>query len=161
MNLSSSQTGPGGNLAVASGWLVLVLRATAVLFLFAFVGAVLPESWMKAIYESGDIGPWPGGALLVYLARALSILYGFLGLMALYLSFDVRRYLPLIRFMAIVGFPFAPVMFVVIWSAGLPTVWAVSEPTGIILISALWYMASKSVRLENATGSYKRVLVSG
>jgi len=130
--------------------LVLVLRATAVLFLLAFVGAVLPESWMKAVHEWGGLGPWPGGALLVYLARALSILYGFYGMLALYLSFDVRRYLPLIRFMAIVGFPFAPVMFVVLWTAGLPTVWAVSEPASIVVISALWYVASRPAGLGEA-----------
>ena len=126
------------------GWLVLVLRATAALLLLAFVGAALPESWMKAVYESGELGPWPSGALLVYLARAVSILYGFYGLLILYLSFDVQRYLPLIRFLAITGFPFAPVMFVVIWSAGLPTVWAVSEPTSIVVISAVWYVASRT-----------------
>ena len=129
-------------MSVPFGWLVLVLRATAVLFLLAFVGAALPESWMKAGYEWGGLGPWPGGPLLVYLARAVCILYGFLGLLALYLSFDTQRYLPLIRFLAIVGFPFAPVMFIVIWTAGLPTVWAVSEPTAIVVISALWYVAS-------------------
>jgi hypothetical protein len=125
------------------GWLVFVLRATAVLLLLAFIGAALPESWMKAVYELGDLGPWPGGAPLLYLTRALSMLYGFIGLLTLYLSLDVRRYLPLIRFMAIVSFPFAPVMFVVIWAAGLPTVWADSEPTGIVLISALWYVLSR------------------
>jgi hypothetical protein len=57
--------------------------------------------------------------------------------------------------MAIVGFPFAPVMFVVIWAAGLPTVWAVSEPTAIVVISALWYVASRSARLENPAGKLK------
>ena len=132
------------------GRLVLVLRATAALLLLAFVGAALPESWMKAVYEWGGLGPWPGGALLVYLARALAILYGFYGLLALYLSFDVQRYLPLIRFMAVASFPFAPVMFVVIWAAGLPMVWAVSESTSILVISALWYVASRPAGLANA-----------
>jgi hypothetical protein len=132
------------------GWLVLVLRATAVLLLLALVGAAMPESWMKAVYEWGGLGPWPGGALLVYLARAVSILYGFYGLLALYLSFDVRRYLPLIRFMALVSFPVAPVMFLVIWTAGLPTVWAVGEPTSIVVISALWYVAARSAERANA-----------
>ena len=132
------------------GVLVFVLRASGVLFLLAFAGAALPESWMKAVFEWGDLGPWPGGALLIYLARAVSILYGFLGLLALYLSFDVRRYLPLIRFMAVASFPFAPVMFVVIWAAGLPMVWAVSESTSILVISALWYVASRPAGLANA-----------
>jgi hypothetical protein len=122
--------------------LVFVLRATAVLFLVAFVGAVLPEGWMKAVHECGGLGPWPGGPLLVYLAREVSILYGFLGLVALYLSLDVGRYRLLVRFMALVSFPFVPVMFLVIWSAGLPGVWAVGEPTSILVISALWYAAS-------------------
>ena len=140
-------------MSVPFGRLVLVLRATAVLLLLAFVGAALPESWMKAVYERGVLGPWPGGALLVYLARVVSILYGFHGLLALYLSFDVRRYLPLIRFMALVGFLLAPVMFAVVWTAGLPTVWAVSEPTSILLISALWYVASGPVRAGESSGS--------
>jgi hypothetical protein len=74
--------------------------------------------------------------------RGVHPLYGFYGLLALYLSFDVQRYRPLIRFMAIVSFPFVPIMFVVIWSAGLPTVWTVCEPVGILVISALWYVAS-------------------
>jgi hypothetical protein len=147
---SSSRTGSDEKDLVPLGWLVLVLRATAVLFLLAFVGAALPESWMKGVYEWGGLGPWPGGALLVYLARAVSILYGFLGLLALYLSFDVRRYLPLIRFMAVASFPFAPVMFVVIWAAGLPTIWAVSESTSIVIISALWCVASRPAGLANA-----------
>jgi hypothetical protein len=124
--------------------LVFVLRATAVLFLFAFVGAALPESWMKAVYEwEGKLGPWPGGALLLYLARVTSLIYGFHGLLALYLSFDVQRYLPLIRFMAVVSLLFAPVMFLVIWTAGLPAVWLVSEPVSILVISALWYVTSR------------------
>ena len=126
------------------GRLVLVLRATAVLFLLAFVGAAMPESGMKAVYEwRGELGPWPGGALLLYLARVVSILYGFHGLLALYMSFDVRRYLPLIRFMAVVSLLFVPVMFVVIWTTGLPTVWLVSEPVSILVISALWYVTSR------------------
>jgi hypothetical protein len=126
------------------GRLVLVLRATAILGLLAFVGAALPESWMKAVYEWGDeLGPWPGGALLLYLARVVSLVYGFIGLLALYLSFDVPRYLPLIRFIAIVSLLFVPVMFVVIWTAGLPTVWLVSEPVGILVISVLWYVTSR------------------
>jgi hypothetical protein len=139
--------------SVPFGRLVLVLRATAVLFLLALVGAVLPESWMKAVYEQGVLGPWPGGALLVYLARVVSILYGFHGLLALYLSFDVPRYLPLIRFMAVVGFLLAPVMFAVIWAAGLPTVWVVSEPASILAISASWYVASRPAGLAKAIES--------
>ena len=122
--------------------LVFVLRASGVLFLLAFAGAALPESWMKAVFEWGDLGPWPGGALLIYLARAVSILYGFYGLLVFFVSFDVPRYVPLIRFMAIVSLPFAPIMFVVIWAAGLPMIWAVSESTSILVISALWYFLS-------------------
>ncbi len=135
----------------SSGLLVVVLRATAAFFLLAFVGAVLPESWMRAVYEWEDkLGPWPGGVLLLYLARTLSLSYGFYGLLALYMSFDVERYRPLIRFMALVSFPFAPAMFAVIWSAGLPTPWLVSEPVSILVISALWYAASRPIQATEA-----------
>jgi hypothetical protein len=47
--------------------------------------------------------------------------------------------------MAVVGFPFVPVMIGVIWAAGLPTVWAVSEPAGILVINTLWYITSGPV----------------
>jgi hypothetical protein len=142
--------GGGETVSESSRWLAFVLRATAALLLLAFVGAALPESWMKAVHEWGELGPWPGGALLVYLARVVALLYGFLGLLALYLSFDVGRYRPLIRFMALVSFPFVPVMFVVIWGAGLPMVWAVCESTSILVISALWYVASRPAKLAKA-----------
>ena len=135
-------------------WLVFVLRATAVLFLMAFIGAALPESWMQAVHERGGLGPWPGGALVVYLAREVSILYGFYGLLALYLSFDVYRYQPLIRFMALASFPFVPIMFQVIWAACLPTVWAVSESISILIISVLWYVASSPARLTKVGSGY-------
>jgi hypothetical protein len=131
--------------------LVLVLRATAVGLLWAFVGAALPEGWMKAVHEWGGLGPWPGGPLLVYLARVVSIWYGFIGLLALYMSFDVRRYLPLIRFIAVVSVLFAPVMLAVIWTAGLPTIWAVSEPVSIVVISALWYVTSRPAGPANTS----------
>jgi hypothetical protein len=146
MALQAKRRGGSGELS----WLVIVLRAAAVLLLMAFAGAALPESWMKAAYELGGLGPWPGGALLVYLARTVSLLYGFYGVLALYLSFDVQRYRPLVRFLAVASFPFAPVMFVVIWAAGLPAVWAVSESTSILVISALWYVASKPASLAKA-----------
>jgi hypothetical protein len=105
---------------------------------------------MKAAYEAGGLGHWPGGSLLVYLARAVSLLNGFYGVLALYLSFDVQRYRPLVRFLAIASFPFAPLMFVVIWAAGLPRVWAVCESTSILVISALWYVASRPAKLAKA-----------
>lgn len=140
-------------MSAPSPWLVLVLRATSVLLLLAFAGAALPESWMKAAYESGGLGPWPGGPLLVYLARAVSLLYGFYGVLALYLSFDVQRYRPLVRFLAAASFPFAPVMFIVIWAAGLPAVWAVCESASILAISALWYVASHPAKLARTAES--------
>jgi hypothetical protein len=130
-------------MSASSHRLVIVLRVTAVLLLLAFIGTLLPERVMRSIYESGDSGPWPGGPLVLYLARVVSILYGFLGVLTLYLSFDVERYRPLVRFLALISFPFVPVMFLVIWSAGLPTIWLVSEPVGILIISALWYTASR------------------
>lgn len=133
----------GATVSAPFGWLVFVLRASAVLLLLAFVGAALPESWMKAAYEWGDVEPWPDGALLLYLARTVSLAYGFYGLLALYLSFDVERYRPLIRFIAIASFPFAPAMFLVIWSAGLPMVWAVIEPMSILATATLWYVTSR------------------
>jgi hypothetical protein len=137
----SGRAGVNGGETVAASFGGLVAARHGSTVPLGIPGAALPESWTKAVCEWDGLGPWPGGALLVYLARALSLLYGFYGLLTLYLSFEVRRYLPWVRFMAVVGFLFAPVMFVVIWTAGLPTVWAVCEPASILVISALWYMA--------------------
>jgi len=47
----------GKSMSASSRRLTLILRATAVLLLLAFIGALLPERVMRSIYESGEIGP--------------------------------------------------------------------------------------------------------
>lgn len=64
--------------------------------LLAFAAALMPEDWFIKISEElgQTFAPEP---LTFYLARHLSLMYGFVALVLLILAVDVARYVPLIR----------------------------------------------------------------
>lgn len=131
--------------------LALLLQLTAGLLLVALVPAMMPLSWMVAIHR------WVGGVehffdapLASYLARSLSAMYAIHGSLLLYVSFDVRRYLPVIRFLMIVSVVFGAGMIVLDCAVGMPLWWIVGEGPLIILLAAwlLWLVA----RIERQAG---------
>ena len=105
----------------------LWLRVVAVILLPALACALLPVAWMESVHEALGLGSWSGEPLLIYLARSVSVLYGFFGLTALFVSFDVRRYRPLVEFLALVGIAFGPCVLAIAATAGMPPAWAWSE----------------------------------
>ncbi|MCL5278995.1 MAG: hypothetical protein M1376_03710 [Planctomycetes bacterium] len=73
-------------------WLLRFIALTAV---FAFVPAVMPQSWL--VYWANKVAPGTTvGILFTYLARMLMAMYAFVGLLCFIMSTDIRRYLPLI-----------------------------------------------------------------
>lgn len=122
--------------------LVYLLRFVGGWLLLAWVAVPLPEEWMIPMHQSLALGEWPGGPLILYLARSISILYGFIGLMSLYVSWDVDRYRPLIRFGCLIGLPLAPIMLFIGVSSAMPMAWAIVEAVCILLFSVLILLVS-------------------
>jgi hypothetical protein len=125
--------------------LVLFLRFEAAILLLATAGAFLPTAWMRAAWDVTGLGPFPAGPLTEYLTRSLSALYALGGLFHLYVSFDPRRYLPLIVFVAVIKSVFGAGMIVLDLWAGLPWYWAAAEGPGIVAFGAVQYLLARRV----------------
>lgn len=123
--------------------LVLILRCSACIFMLAWVGVLMPTSWMQHIHALGETGPWADTPFFLYLACCTSALFGFYGIMTWFLSNDVVRYLPLIRFLAWSGLPMAVVLTYIGYAAGLPPWWYGTEGVAVVVISLLWLWGTK------------------
>ena len=63
----------------------------------------------------------------------------------LYVSLDVRRYLPLVRLMGMLSIAFGATMFPLDYLVGLPAWWIAGEGPGIaVLGAAVWWLAAKA-----------------
>lgn len=128
---------------------MLILRLSAALFLLAWLGVVIPTQWMKTMHEIGNTGPWVESPMFLYLARSVSALYGFYGVVTWFLARDVNRYLPLIRFLAWAGLPMAVVLVAIGYTAGLPAWWYITEGVAVVVISLAWVWAARSITVTN------------
>jgi hypothetical protein len=130
-------------LMTTTGWaLTWMLRMTGGAMLCALVFVFCPFEWMAAIHGRLGLGQLEYTPLMSYLTRTLSAMYAGTGAILLFLSFDVQRYLPLIRFfglLAVVGGVGVTILDVAI---GLPLFWAASEgPLTVVLGVALTGLA--------------------
>ena len=108
-------------------WLLLFLRLIGATSLFAFLASVMPASWIISISEELGFDPFPDSPLTFYLARNLSLLYGFVGATLLVIASDLPRYRPLVRYAAIGTLLFSGFQLVVDSMSGLPWWWTLGE----------------------------------
>jgi hypothetical protein len=88
---------------------------------------------MQIIHRWLDLGDMPGASIVGYLTRSISGLYALFGLLTLYVSFDVPRYLPFIRFQAWAGLVFCLGIIGIDLAVGMPTYWTCGEGTAVLL----------------------------
>ena len=113
-----------------------LVRMAGGLALFAAVAVVMPFDWMDAIHRWLGLGDMPRGRVVDYLARSLSAFYVFHGILLLFLSSDLHRYLPVIRLLGIVFIVFGVVMLGLDYAIDLPVYWIVGEGPVIIAVGA-------------------------
>ena len=133
---------------LAERLLVLMLRASGVVLLTAVIPAVMPHGWMDDIHRRMDLGQLPDMPIVGYLTRSLSALYALHGAVVFFVSLDVRRYLPVIKCLFMLGFLFGLGMVILDTAVDMPTLWVCCEGPSIIALSsiALW-LASKVPRI--------------
>ena len=117
-------------------WLLIFLRLIGVIALFAFLASVMPTAWIIRISEELGFEPFPDSPLTFYLARNLSLLYGFVGATLLIIASDLPRYRPLVRYAAIGTLLFSGLQLVVDGMSGLPWWWTWGE-SGSTLVGGL------------------------
>lgn len=107
----------------------------------------MPLDWMRHIHDTLALGPMPAGPIFEYLARSISALYAIHGGLCFVLATDVRRYRPVIIYVATVAVAFAGVILWIDYKVGLPRLWAATEaPTVLVLGGLLLVLAIRARR---------------
>mgnify|MGYP003662753872 CR=1 FL=1 len=108
------------------GWLVLYLNFIGYVSLLAFGAAVMPSSWMITTADAlgVELADLP---LSFYLARNLSLLYGFVGATLLVITHDMSRYGSLVWFVARGTLLLGVLQLVANSMSGLPIWWTLGE----------------------------------
>jgi len=79
----------------AESGLKWVLRFIGITTIFAFIAAVMPQSWVAFLIHKAEPG-MSIGILVTYLARGMMLMYAFVGLECFVFAADIKRYRPLI-----------------------------------------------------------------
>ena len=109
--------------------------------MLAALGAVvMPFEWMNVIHQQTGLGELPHVPIIGYLTRSISALYALHGALLVFMAGDVRRYLPVVRFLAVAGAVFGAVMLGVDYTVGMPLPWTVAEGPYVAVFSVviLW-----------------------
>jgi len=130
-------------------WLVRFLRLVGATALLAFLASVMPESWIVRISEELGFDPFPDSPLTFYLARNLSLLYGFVGATLLIIATDLDRYRPLVRYAAMGTILFGGCQLIVDSMSGLPTWWTWGESGSTLVGGMLLFWLQKTRPVPN------------
>ena len=135
--------------------LVILLRFNAVLLLTALFPMVMPFEWMDAAHRWLGMGELPAGPIVGYLARSVSLLYAVHGALLLYVALDVRRFLPVVRCLAVLGIALGLGLLALDCTVGMPLYWIIGEGPLIAAMGAifLWLVARTERASENADSS--------
>jgi hypothetical protein len=117
-----------------------LLRLAGAVELLAFVAVVMPRSWMEASHEWLGLGQMPRGAVVMFMIRQASYVYGMHGVSLWVLASDVERYRKLVVLNGLSFLLAAPVFFLIDHGAGMPLYWTVSDSLGCGFFGAalLW-----------------------
>jgi len=131
--------------------LALLLRISAVLLLTAVIPTVMTFEWMKDIHRLLGMGELPEGPIVGYLTRSLSAMYALHGALVFFVSLDVRRYLPVVKFLAALALVFGIGMIVLDVKVGMPWFWVLGEGPFIILLGGVLLWLANRIRPDAAS----------
>jgi hypothetical protein len=124
--------------------LVVLLRFGGVLLLTAVIPALMPFAWMEQIHRQLGMGELPEMPITGYLTRSLSAFYALHGVVVLFVSLEVRRYLPVVKCLAALCIVFGAGMIVLDVRVGMPLPWVLGEgPSMIVLGGVLLWLAGR------------------
>ena len=126
--------------------LILLLRVSGVVMLLAFFAIFLPTEWMARTHRWLGLGDFPASPLVDYLTRSASALYAIYGGLLVLLARDVRRFAPVIVYLAVTGLAFGVIMIGVDFAAGMPRYWSVGEGPLVLVLSAVIFWLARSIQ---------------
>ena len=129
--------------------LIVILRLSGLLLITAFIAAVLSYETMARIHEQIGLGNFPKMPILDYLARSVSFFYGMHGVVILYISFNLMRYLQFLKLFCYLGFAFGIAIFFIDITAPMPTYWSFGEGPFIMSLNMVVYVLVMRLEREN------------
>jgi len=130
--------------------LVVLLRANAGVLLLALLAVFLPTEWMAWTHRWLGLGAFPASPLVDYLTRSASALYAVHGGLVLILSLDVRRFAPVIRYVAWAGVAFGVLILGIDVTAGLPLYWVLVEGPAVLALGLVLLWLARGVEAPAA-----------
>ena len=120
--------------------LVVLLRTSGIVLLTALIPAVMPFGWMDAIHQRLGMGKLPDVPITGYLTRSLSAMYALHGALVIFVSLDIRRYLPVVKCLAVLSIIFGAGLLVLDVMVGMPLLWVLAEGPSVIVLGGvlLW-----------------------
>jgi hypothetical protein len=134
--------------------LAILLRLMGLIVLTSLFAVVMPTTWMNATNQWLGLGELPDLPIVGYLARSLSAMYAMHGALLLFLSFHVRRYAGVLRFLAGVGVLFGATMLVLDLALGMPWWWTLGEGPFVIPANVVVYWLATRVERNAAAGNH-------
>lgn len=131
--------------------LIWLLRLLGAVTLTALGAVFMPYDWMNLIHQSLGMGELPQLPIVGYLTRSVSALYALHGALLIFVSLDVHRYLPLLRFLGWAGVAMGLVLLAVDRAVGMPAPWANQEGPGVIALSILILFLVRRVERQPPT----------
>jgi hypothetical protein len=117
--------------------LATLLRLGGAVMVLAFAAVPLPADWMAAAHEWLGLGTFPRAPLVDYLARSISLLYGFHGVLLLIIAGDPARFRPIVTYTAWMDVLFGAAILAIDIHAGLPWYWTAGESASITVFGLL------------------------
>lgn len=140
--------------------LALVLRGLGCLDLLALLVVAAPEAWIDVAHRGAGLGALPREPIVGYLARSASALYGLHGAIVVFLSFDVKHYERLIRFMAWAAVVHGAVVLGIDIVQELPVLWRYAEGPGFTATGLLVLALQRIQFLTRPTAQPKPAMKS-
>ena len=126
--------------------LILLLRLTGALLVLAFFAMFLPTEWMATTHRWLGLGEFPRTPLVDYLTRSASALYCIQGGLMIVLASDVRRFAPVVVYVALADIAFGAAMVAIDLHAGMPLYWTVGEGPTILVVGLLTLWLARGIQ---------------
>ena len=115
---------------MTEAWLKLLLRILGGICVLAVIPLFMPRSWLDAGHQMLGLGQFPTAPIAEYLARSVSALCAFYGGLLLLLARDVRRFVSIIKYQALVIMALSAIGIFAGVRAGLPAFLVVADALG-------------------------------
>ena len=131
--------------------LVWLLRLFGASTLTALGAVFMPHDWMNLIHQRLGMGELPHLPIVGYLTRSISALYALHGALLLFVSLDVQRYLPLVRFLGAASAVMGALLLGLDLAVGMPVFWTVAEGPPVVALGIVILVLARRVKAWTPT----------